>query len=65
MKERLDEDGELERHCSKCGEWWPADREFFFGYTDQKGKEHLHDWCKACYLERRKELRRRKLAAVA
>jgi hypothetical protein len=30
--------------CSKCGEFWPADSEFFFM---SKGKPH--SWCKACY----------------
>lgn len=65
MKERRDEDGELEKHCPKCDDWWPADREFFFGYTDKEGNEHLHDWCKACYLEYRKEGRQREKLAIA
>lgn len=30
--------------CSRCGEFWPADGEFFFM---NKGKPH--SWCKACY----------------
>ena len=65
MKERLDEDGELERQCFKCEDWWPADREFFFGYIDKKGKEVLHSWCKACYLEFRRDSRQQKKLAVA
>jgi len=52
VKERLDEDGGVERHCPKCDEWWPADREFFYG-----SKEKLHYWCKACYLTWRRERR--------
>lgn len=30
--------------CSKCGEFWPADAEFFF-----MNKGRPHSWCKACY----------------
>ena len=65
MKNRLDDDGELERHCPRCDEWWPADNEFFF--TSGTGrKKGLHTWCKACYLEYRKAGRQReKLVAVA
>lgn len=47
----------IEKFCSKCDEWWPADREFFFG--DPKGAAGLFYCCKACYREkldpRRKE----------
>lgn len=35
-----------EAQCSLCGEYFPADSEFFFS---AKGK--LHSWCKACYSE--------------
>lgn len=34
-----------EVRCAKCGEFWPADSEFFFF-----GKGKPHSWCKACYL---------------
>jgi hypothetical protein len=34
----------LEVKCSCCGEFWPADKEFFFFHD---GKPH--SWCKACY----------------
>ena len=64
-KERLDEDDELERYCPKCDEWWPADREFFYGYTDKDGNEVLHSWCKACYLEFRKAGRAKQKELVA
>jgi hypothetical protein len=40
---RITELGE-EVQCTKCGEFWPADAEFFFF---SNGKPH--SWCKACY----------------
>lgn len=48
--QRLDEDGELEKYCPGCNEWWPADSEFF--YSSGHGK--LAKLCKACYLEKYK-----------
>ncbi len=60
---RLDEDGHKEKHCFKCDEWWPADKEFFF--RSGKGSRQLHSWCKACYIEWRKARRLvKKLAMV-
>jgi hypothetical protein len=42
-------DGVLERRCSRCHDYWPADSEFFFS---NKGKsDGLNDYCKACYHE--------------
>jgi hypothetical protein len=41
-----------EKRCSRCGEWWPADTEFF----NRQGAG-LHCWCKACVIERCYELR--------
>jgi hypothetical protein len=38
-----------EKLCSKCNEYWPADKEFF--YTNKKAKDGLYHWCKACYAE--------------
>ena len=29
---RLDEDGGLEKQCTKCGDWWTNDTEFFSAY---------------------------------
>lgn len=49
-KERINEDGERERQCAKCLEWWPADTEFFYS-TGRKARPKLHSYCKACYLE--------------
>lgn len=56
-EQRLDEDGDLERFCPKCEDWWPADREFFYT-TGSEGK--LHSWCKACYEDDRRPRRRAK-----
>jgi hypothetical protein len=40
---------EPEKFCKKCGEWWPADGEFFFRRT--RNPDGL-DWtCRACYSE--------------
>lgn len=40
----------VQRRCSRCHEWWPADPEFFYRHGD-----HLHSWCKACWKEARAE----------
>ncbi|MFY3625478.1 hypothetical protein ACOTFH_02540 [Achromobacter xylosoxidans] len=42
-----------EIQCSRCKDFWPADREFF--YT-ARGK--LHPWCKACYLSDEKVIQK-------
>ncbi len=34
-----------EVQCTKCGDFWPADPEFFFFSNGRP-----HSWCKACYL---------------
>lgn len=39
----------MEKQCSRCGEWWPADAEFF---NYRLGR--LVAACKACSLESRK-----------
>lgn len=47
---RYDEDGELEKQCTRCLDWWPADRDFFgAGPREAKG---LHSHCLACTSER-------------
>lgn len=38
--------------CARCGDYWPASLEFYY----RRGKG-WHSYCKACYLERRAELR--------
>lgn len=37
----------VQRRCSRCREWWPADPEFFYHDTPDR----LHSWCKACWAE--------------
>lgn len=43
-----------EARCSKCRDWWPIDREFFYFQNDGKP----HSWCKACYVAWRNAKRR-------
>lgn len=45
---RYDDVGELERRCSCCRDYWPADPEFFFR-NPQRSSDGLHGWCKACH----------------
>ena len=40
----------LEKRCSTCGEFFPADTEFFFSQASRP--EGLSTYCKACYLDR-------------
>ncbi len=49
----------LERLCNHCGEFWPADTEFFYSVPSQPGG--LNEWCKACYRDWRdaRNLKRR------
>ncbi len=56
-REHLNEDGEIERVCAKCGESWPADTEFYYRCPDHPGGMHIY--CKACVNEIRKESYRR------
>lgn len=44
----IDENGDIEKRCSKCRDYWPADTEFFYA---TKVRDGLTDWCKACYVE--------------
>ena len=40
---RFDRDGGLEKRCGACGEYWPADTEFFL-----LSGEDLSSYCRAC-----------------
>lgn len=48
---------EVEKLCRKCGEYWPADLEFFYRQTSRPGG--LSSNCKACLLETQAYKRRR------
>ncbi|MCQ4242507.1 hypothetical protein [Stutzerimonas stutzeri] len=45
-----------EKLCSKCGECWPADTEFF--YRQAGRPDGLGSMCKACYAETPSMIRR-------
>lgn len=45
-----------EKPCSKCGECWPADTEFF--YRQAGRPDGLGSMCKACYAETPSMIRR-------
>lgn len=45
----------LEKRCTSCRNFWPADTEFY--YPAKKAPGNLHSWCKACYGEWRKARR--------
>lgn len=51
---QFDEDGELEKRCSHCQEYWPADTEFFFASAHSTHRDGLHCMCKACVIQSRK-----------
>ena len=53
---RTGDDGEAEKRCSGCKEWWPADLEFF--YPSKGNPAGLSNWCHACYSEWRNAKRR-------
>jgi hypothetical protein len=53
---RQTDDG-AEMQCSRCLEWWPADREFF--NRDAGGLLGLYSWCRACVYENRAGERKR------
>jgi len=46
---RKADDGTLEKRCSRCREYLPADNEFF--YAARCTPDGLYRWCKACYLD--------------
>ena len=56
-KNYVDPELGLVRRCARCGESWPADREFF--HVSGKGSLWLNSWCRACSLEYQKERRLR------
>ena len=50
----------LELRCPACGDYWPADTEFFFPQPGKTGG--LHCYCKACYREKTRAAQERKAA---
>lgn len=44
---RINEDGEVEKLCGHCLEYWPFDDEFFH----RNGSGNLSSPCKACRVE--------------
>lgn len=50
-----------EKYCKGCDEYYPADREFFFGTGSFKkdGSPCLETLCKACYKEKYKRSTKR------
>ena len=51
---RQGEAGIIEKRCSKCKTWYPADHVFFFGNKGAAG--NVTDYCKACSRERRRRI---------
>jgi len=51
-----------EKFCRRCGEWWPADDEFFF--RNASNPDGLAYSCKACYFETPSVIRREARKAV-
>ncbi len=61
-KMRLDAAG-LEKQCTRCKEWWPADSAFFFVILQNLGRKSrtvIHAWCRACHYEARQEREQRR-----
>lgn len=58
-KYRYDDDGFLEKSCSRCGEFWPADTEFY-QTTSEPGRVGLGTYCKACMVEYKRGVRAQK-----
>jgi hypothetical protein len=50
-RERIESELGEEVKCAKCGDFWPADPEFFY-----LSNGRLHSWCKACYVNDPKTL---------
>lgn len=50
---RINEDGDLEKLCGICGEWWYFDDEFF---NRNSTTGNLSSPCKACCIEIRRRI---------
>ncbi|MHA3051130.1 hypothetical protein [Acinetobacter sp. ANC 4640] len=56
-----------EKYCKGCDEYYPAEKEFFYGtgYLKKDGSCCLETLCKACYAEKYKSSRKMKNMEVA
>jgi hypothetical protein len=50
------EDGEKEKLCGRCNEWWPQTEEFFSFIATRK---HFHNECRACRAQQQAQRRKR------
>lgn len=41
----------IEKRCTRCGEFWPVDDEFYSHQRDQNG-ERASSYCRACFIEK-------------
>ena len=48
----------LEQQCSSCGDWWPADAEFFYVRADRR--RQLASVCRACTVHYQRHYNRRR-----
>ena len=57
----------LEKYCKGCDEYYPAEKEFFYGtgIFKKDGSHCLETLCKACYVEKYKSSRKMKKMEVA
>lgn len=61
-KYRHDAELGLEKRCATCGDYYPADTEFFFAGSDGDG---LHCSCKDCHKQSYQRARQRRRALDA
>lgn len=48
-----------QKRCTRCGDWWPAEPEFYFEVARAHGRKALHAWCKACNYDLRNVTRKK------
>lgn len=47
----INEDGEYEKRCARCRQYWPADTQFYG--THSQNSDRLRGHCKCCDIERK------------
>lgn len=50
-----------EKLCTRCGDYWPCDAEFFARTRSSEGKTTWSSWCRCCAIEATKASRQRSL----